>query len=139
MRSPNATFPATVLVREQRIVLEHQTEAPLVRRRLGDVVSIPPDRPDVGWLEAGDHPEETGLPGSRRSHDREDLAARNAEVDGIERRCGAVAEGHRAEFEHQISSEEPRRTASMPKTAAAVINMSTTLRAIAMPKVVDPG
>ena len=70
-------------VREERVVLEHRVDVAQVRRLPRHVGATQLDRAFVGKFEPGDHPQQRGLAGARRSEHREELAVGNLEVDAV--------------------------------------------------------
>ena len=77
-------------VREERVVLEDRVDVPRVGRQVRDVAPAELDRPLVGPLEAGYHPQRGRLAGARRAEHREELTAANLEVDAVDRDDVAV-------------------------------------------------
>ena len=73
-------------VREQRVVLEDGVDRPVERRATGDVRPAELDPALVGPLEAGDHPQRRRLARAGRAEHREELAARDVEVDPVDGR-----------------------------------------------------
>ena len=72
---PKATFSNTRQMRKQRIGLEDEADAALVRRQAGDVVAAPIRmRPWLGSIEPGDHAQDRGLAAAGRSEQRDELA-----------------------------------------------------------------
>jgi hypothetical protein len=71
-------------VREERVVLEDRVHVAGVRRAAGDVLAAQLDAPRVGTLEAGDDPQRRRLPEPGRAEHREELAARDLEVDRVD-------------------------------------------------------
>ncbi len=81
-------------VREQRVVLEHRVDVPLVRRAIRDVGAVELHLACVGALEARDDPERRRLPGARRAEKREELSAPDLEIDVIDGDHVAVRLAH---------------------------------------------
>jgi hypothetical protein len=77
-------------VREQRVLLEHQTEPSLVRGHRGEIFAVPADASPVEPLEAGHGPQERRLTGAARPEHRHRLARPERQRDAVE--GGAVAE-----------------------------------------------
>jgi hypothetical protein len=67
-------------VREQRIRLEHHVHGPLVRRHLREVFAVDQDLARRDRLEAGEHPQQRRLAGTRAAQQREQLALAHREV-----------------------------------------------------------
>jgi hypothetical protein len=68
-------------VREQRVVLEHVPDRPLLRRAIHPARLVEPhlvaerDSAAIGPREAGNRPQDGRLPGPRRPDERDRLAA----------------------------------------------------------------
>ena len=84
-------------VREQRVALEHQPEIALLRRQAGDIAPIEQDRALVRMHEAGNRHQQRRLAGPGRPQQRQELARRYRERDGVRREMRAVAVGDRLE------------------------------------------
>ena len=130
-----------VAVREQRVVLEHQSETAPVRRYTCEVVAVPAH--DAGRLgrEPGHRTEQRALAAPARSEDADDLAVADRQVDVVERDHVAVAHRELLDTQHrtQNSPTVPKRSRSMATIASAVSTMRITLAAIAAPKLSGPG
>src|SRR5205823_3193699 len=70
--------------REQRVALEHRVHGALVRRRRGHVSAIQQDLAGRGLLEPGDEAERRRLAAARGPQEREELAARDIDVDPVD-------------------------------------------------------
>ncbi len=74
---------------EEREVLEHEADAPLLRRheavRPRDLLAVDEHAPGGGALDARGDPEQRGLAAAGRPEQAEDLARRNVEADMIQR------------------------------------------------------
>ena len=70
-----------VHIREQRILLEHRIDLPLLGRQLRDVRAIKQDAAAVRQLEAPDQPQRRRLPAPRRPEKRHELIFMNGEVE----------------------------------------------------------
>ncbi len=68
-------------VGEERVVLEHHPEVPLVRRGVGDVAPAQPDFARRGGLEAGQHHQRGGFARARRPQQREELPSFDVEME----------------------------------------------------------
>ena len=82
-----------VEVREQLLVLEHQTKTPAVRRHVGDVVIVEEDPTVIRDVQAGDDSQEGRLSGTARPKQAHDLASIDGDRNGVEH--GPVAESNR--------------------------------------------
>ena len=76
---------------EEGVVLEDRVHRPVVGRQARDVVPGQLDRALVGELEARDHPQRRRLARSGRAEHREELPARDVEIDRVDRRHVAEA------------------------------------------------
>ncbi len=87
--APDAQAEGDVLedahVLEQRVVLEHDADAPLARRQRRDVVAADQHGARIRPLEPGEHAEQRGLARAGGAEQREELAARDIERDVVER------------------------------------------------------
>jgi hypothetical protein len=72
-------------VREEGVVLEHGVRLALVGRHRGDVASAELDPATIRPLEAGDQPEQRGLPRAGRTEQGEELALLDGQVDPVDR------------------------------------------------------
>src|SRR4029079_7373466 len=72
---PESDVVVDVEMREEGVVLEDSVDVAAVGRRIGDVGAVQEDLAGGRLLEAGDHPEGSGLPAARRPEEREELAA----------------------------------------------------------------
>ena len=92
-------------VGEQRVVLKHQPDTALLRRKLSRVSALghrrAVDRDTAGLqgLEAGREPQQRGLAASRRPEQAYELAGLDADADVIDRDRRAEAMGDVGEFE----------------------------------------
>ena len=87
-------------VGEQGVVLKDQPDVAFVRFDRGHGPAVQPDFPAVGVLEAGQHLEAGGLAGPGRPQQRDELAARDLQVEILHRQGAAVvALVHLAEFD----------------------------------------
>src|SRR5262249_12483405 len=128
-----------VAMREQRVVLEHQSQTPPVRRYTRQIGAVDRDATLVGRHETGDSAEHRALAATTRAQQREDLARGHVQVDGIQ--CDRVAVGHSESLDVEGAQNSPRpgvRKRSIVKIAIAVISMSKVLIAIAAPKFAAP-
>src|SRR3989442_5927248 len=75
---------------EERVVLEDRVDGLLVGRAVRDVGSAELDATFIGPLEAGDESERRRLAGAGRAEQSEELAARNLEIDPVDRDDVAV-------------------------------------------------
>ena len=85
---PEGDIGRDVEVGEERVVLEDQADATLLRRdpaRPGDLAATELDGAGVGSLEPGRQPQQRGLAAPGGADEREDLAGRDVEVDGADR------------------------------------------------------
>ena len=122
--------PDDIVMGEQGMVLEHQTEAAPVRRQVRHRIVVPHDVAGGRGLEAGDRPKEAGLAASARSEDRNDLAPVHCQVDPIERDGFAVLHRHLRNVQHQIA-DSVRLERSPTSATSPVITMRMAARAIA--------
>ena len=76
---------------EQGVVLEDEADAPLLDRERASVLAVEGERALAHRLEPGDEAQERGLARAGRSEQRQKLARRDGEVDGIESPMGAEA------------------------------------------------
>ena len=97
---PERDVRGDVEVGEQRMLLEHQADAAVLRwQRAGGSVDRPAgqlDRAGVGSLEAGDDAQQRRLPAARRAEQGGQRAVRDVEVDAVERDDRSEAAGHAA-------------------------------------------
>jgi hypothetical protein len=68
-------------VREQRVVLEHHADAPLVRRDVVDRLAVEVNLAVCRRLEAGQHHQGRGLARARGAEHGEEFARRDVEVE----------------------------------------------------------
>ena len=104
-----------VHVREQGIGLEHHVDVTLVRRDVGHIGAVQPDRARGRLLEPGDHPHRGGLPAPRRAQQREELSLGDRQVDAAH--CDDDL-ATRAELLHH-SGQFDRRQRPVPLPAPA--------------------
>ena len=71
-------------VLERGVVLEHEADAALVRRQLGDVDAADLDLALVGAVEPADHPQERRLTAARRAEQRGQRAVRHLHRDVVQ-------------------------------------------------------
>ncbi len=128
-----------VAVGEQRVVLEHETEAPVMGRDGREVGAVPRDPTGAGRLETGDGAQEGGLAATARAQHARDAAVGNREAHGVERAGGLQLDRELLDVEHQNSAEAAPRRPSTATIAAAVSAIRTTLAAMAAPKLLAPG
>src|ERR1700692_3647196 len=88
-------------MREQRIVLEHETDIALVRRQAGDVLPTQADVTGVGMLESRDHPQRGGLAAARWAEQGQELARRDVQVY-VSRRVDLALHAVRKAFRHAV-------------------------------------
>ncbi len=104
-------------VREQRVVLEHQTEAPLVGGTTGEVAAVPGHPTGHRRLEPGQHAQQGALAAAARAHHRDHLARCHGQRHVVERHRVAEAHG-------EVLRLQPRGTASVTipaRPAAGVV------------------
>ena len=77
-------------VAEQRVVLEDEADAPVAHAARAEIFTIELHGPRVGRLQAGDDAQQRRLARARRTEQRDQPAARNVEIDRVER--GKAAE-----------------------------------------------
>ena len=92
-----------VEVLEEGVALEDRVDVALVRRSAGDVLPADQDRPCGRVAEAGDHPQRRGLAAPPRAQQREELAARDVEVEVVD---------------HGRSAEDLRQAAQLDRRCA---------------------
>src|SRR3954452_917894 len=80
-------------VREEAVGLEDHPHVALVRRGVGDVPPVEQHPALVGGVEARDRPQRRRLPAARRAQERQELAARDVQVEPVEGHHGAVPAG----------------------------------------------
>ena len=126
-RSPKATLPSDVAVREQRVVLEHQPEAAAVGRHAGEVDAVA-QRPARRRAARGRRPPAAACSCRCRSA-RARTRSRRRRRSGRRRRRRRTApcplrrrvrDRHALEHEHQNVPTSPTRKRSMPSTTIAV-------------------
>ncbi len=128
-----------VTMREERVVLEHQPEAPAMGWHARKIFAIERDAPAVRRQQTGDGPQHGALPAATRSEQRDDLARRDVEIDIVDGHRGAERHPQTVDVEGAQNSPRPGvRKRSIVKMATAVITMSTVLIAIAAPKLAAP-
>jgi hypothetical protein len=88
-------------MREQRVILEHHVDRPLVRQDMRDVLAAKQDAALVRRFETREHAQQRGLAAATRAEQREKFASGNIERDAVDR-----AEG--AEFFHDALDSEQR-------------------------------
>src|SRR5205823_7337726 len=81
-------------VREERVVLEHHTEAALLRPEHVDALVVEPDTAARERQQPGNAVERGRLAAPRRAEQRDELAAPDREVETVEGDCGAKAPRH---------------------------------------------
>ena len=86
-------------VPEQRVVLEHEPEPPLLRRLVRVLLAVDPDAAAVGLFEPGDHPQHRALARAARPEQRRDVAVVRLEAD-------VVHGGERAEALGQVLDDD---------------------------------
>src|SRR4029453_16013181 len=94
-------------VREQRVVLEHRVDVPLVRGRLRHAGAIEQDLPLARPLEPRDHPQGRRLAAAGRTQEREELTGWHLEVDAGDGR--ELTEPFYQVYELDLSSPHGRR------------------------------
>jgi hypothetical protein len=80
-------------VAEQGVMLKDEAHPTVPRIAPGRIITVEQHRADVRRLEAGDHAQQRGLAGSRRSEQRNQLARMNGDADVAQR--DEAAEGLR--------------------------------------------
>ena len=98
-------------VREQRVVLEHGVDVALVGRARGDVAAVEQHAAARRALEAGDHAQAGRLARARRPEQREELAARDVEVDAVDGDERAEVLGHAVQPDAHVTGRRARRGA----------------------------
>ena len=81
-------------VREERVVLEHDTDVTLVWRGADDLDIAETNAAVVGADEAGEHHQQGGFAGAGGAEQGEEFAAGDVEIDLVERAHQAVGLGH---------------------------------------------
>ena len=74
---------------EQRVILENETDAPLLHREIGRVFVAKIHRAAVGRVEPRDDAQQRRLARARGAEQRDELAGRYVERDVAQRRIGA--------------------------------------------------
>ena len=143
---PELDVLANVAVGEQGVVLEHEPDAPSVRRQVGHVGPADKDTTGTGALEAGHATQHGGLPAPRGTKQRHDLTGRHLERHVVDRRTFVtreadheVANGERRSGGHQNSEAPAGRTRSMTNTTTTVTSIKMVARAMAWPNSNAPG
>src|SRR5262249_37237230 len=77
-------------VRKQRIALKHHAHRPAFGRTLREVLPVEQDTTAVRKIEAGDHPQQRGLPATGRPEKGEELCSIDVDADVVD--CGEIAE-----------------------------------------------
>ena len=75
---------ADVHVREQGVILEDHRHAALARLGVRDVLLADRELAGGDALQPGDRPQQRGLPATRRTEQREELAVRDLDVDAVD-------------------------------------------------------
>ena len=88
-----------VEMREQRIVLEDDTEVALFRREICDVAAVDRDAPGIELDEAGDRHQRRRLAGAAEAEQGDELARRDVERDIVDRDEIAVALAEMADLD----------------------------------------
>ena len=124
---PVATQPVAhvrcyIHVREQGVGLEHHVHRPPVGRHLGHVLAVDEQPPFVGRLEAGQHAQQGGLAAARAAQQREQLAARDLEVDTVDGEDRPEALGQSLDADDWLRSQlngpsSPRSTAACARAS----------------------
>ena len=108
-------------VREERVVLEDHPDPPPLRRherrRARQLGPADGDRAGVGALEAGDQPQQRGLAAAGRPQHRDQLAARDLEVDAGDR--AHAAEGLDDASDRDVAHATMLRSAATGDASAA--------------------
>ena len=81
---PVAHVRRHIHVREEGVGLKHHVDRPPVGRHVGHVLSVDEQPSFVGRLEARQHAQQGGLAAARAAQQREQLAARDLEVDAVD-------------------------------------------------------
>ena len=138
---PEAHVAGHVAVREERVVLEHQPEAALVGRHIGQVPPVEAHRPRRSRLKPRDDPQQRCLAAAARSQQAQHLALRDDQVDVGQCHPRAIPDAHARELQqaHQKGCGPDPRKRSMTSTDAAVMAISRVLMAIAWLKLAPPG
>ena len=84
-RQPECDVVEDGHVLERGVVLEHHSDAALLRREPGRVLAQDRDLAGVGLLEPGDHPEQRRLPAAARAEKRGQGPGRDRDRDVVER------------------------------------------------------
>jgi DtxR family transcriptional regulator, Mn-dependent transcriptional regulator len=91
-------------VREERVVLEHDADAPPLRRdessRSRHVGAVEDDAPTVRTLETGDEPQRRRLAATARPEQRKDLALVDREFDAVDGAHGTEVLGEAVELDN---------------------------------------
>ena len=113
-------------VREERVGLEDRVDVALVRRVLGDVVAAEEDAAVGRVLEAADHAQRRGLAAAGRAEQRVERAARDLEVERVDR--GHVAEALRHPLEADVRLRRSTRPATLQNAQSRSPSWTTTYR-----------
>ena len=81
-------------MREQRVVLEHHAERPVLRRQPGQVAALQQDAPGIRRLEPRHQPQQGGFAGAGAAQQRQELARPDLEAQPVqgEGRAEALAQ-----------------------------------------------
>ena len=86
-RRPKAMLSNTRHMREERVILEHHVDVPLVGRHRRHVLAVQQHRPLEGRvLEPGDHPQRRRLAAARGAEQGEELALADRQVEALDGR-----------------------------------------------------
>ena len=91
-------------VLEGRVVLEHEADAPALRRDARRVLAVDLDGAAVGTLQPGDDAQQRGLAGARGTEQRCQRPIRHLERDVVERRERSEVLGDVANGDHESCS-----------------------------------
>src|SRR5262249_23062151 len=116
-------------VRPDRVALEDHRHVALLGRQGGDGrrddVTVHRDGALAGLEEAGDHPERRGLPAAGRAEERDELAVRKRQAEGVDGGDAAEPAAHPVEDEaaHDavLRNMKSRPTSRNPTSTTATV------------------
>ena len=128
-----------VTMREERVVLEHQSDVAFVGRSARKILTTEANLTAVDRLKPGDGTEQRGLPTARRPEQCHSAAVVHFQRHVRQHITIAETDRHRVELQHQNSPTEPTRSRSISSTTTTVNSIKIVDSAIAAPKFSGPG
>ena len=89
-------------------MLEHQADATLARRHAVHRAAVDDDVAGIDELQAGEHAQQRGLAGARRTQQRQEFARRDGQADAVQRRHAAERLAQVAQLD--VHSNAPPRS-----------------------------